>query len=510
MNFNFLSILEIIELLSLILSIFGLIIFLITGKITLFLIFLVISLIFNFYHRFRLEFRIADQLSTSLKFQLGKFSQELDKIKKQIQEQNQQSQQLHNPKLSSSNIPPSDNILIASLQQDLDTLDKSITSIIDYLNRCRLHSRIQKLEETSKYINEKIEEIYKQNSKQNIINNSQYLADNSLDFSLDNIPKIGWKCIHIINGHEQSVTGLSISYDQQYLASVSWDQNLKVWSLKNGSLIDTVLASEQGLLTVTVNQASFNYPSFSPYILATGSLDQNIKIWSLITKKKNQLMLNLEQTITGHTGSIHGLAMAAKSKILVSGSYDQTVKQWDFETGSMIESSYDQLGAISAIALHEEEELIASGGGDGRVTIWKLETGKMQCLLTGNLASVESLAISPSGENVAAGCADGTIKLWHLRKELFNHQAEINPYLVMEGHLAQVKSVIFSPDEKILYSGSTDGQIKIWYSPMGKELGHLTISEDNRVFSLALSPDGKIIVAGGVDGTIKVWQQRKS
>jgi WD40 repeat protein len=67
-------------------------------------------------------------------------------------------------------------------------------------------------------------------------------------------------------------------------------------------------------------------------------------------------------------------------------------------------------------------------------------------------------------------------------------------------------SLLFSSDGQILYSGAVDGFIKIWYCQTGQELGHLTISDENRVFSLALSNDGNLLAAGGMDGKIKIWR----
>jgi WD40 repeat protein len=508
MNFSFIYIFEILEYISNLLVLIGLIIFFIFGKISILICFIFTSLFLNLINRFRLEQRTRNRLGAGLKIQLRKFNTELNEIKAQINNEADKYPRLKSSNLSADNPLLCDQTVMDYLQQDLDTLDQSVTSIIDYINKYVLHKRIKYLEDKCRDISEQIEQIYPQKEATDNVNISSPNLDLT-SYSSYVPPDINWKCIHVIQGHKQSVTGLSISFDQKYLASVSWDQDLKVWSLENASLIDTVLASEQGLLTVAINQLSLESLHLPPYILATGSLDQKIKIWSLVKDRTNQLTLNLEDTITGHSGSIHGLAIASQAKILISGSYDQTVKQWDLETRRMIESSYAELGSIYAIALHEPEKMIVSAGGDGTVTIWELATGRMLCSLVGNIVSVESLAISPSAEIVAAGCIDGTIKLWYVSKTLFSKKScTINPHLVMEGHEAQVMSLQFSPDEEILYSGAADGHIKIWYLPTAKELGHLNIDENNRVFALALSCDGSTLVAGGVDGTIKVWQQQ--
>jgi WD40 repeat protein len=501
--------LEITEYITILLSIFGLFFFLHSGKNIWFLSFLLISLILNAVNRIRLEIRTRSRIAAALKLQLRKFTGEIEGIKQKLTAKSRGAEQLQPPQRRSNMGQLSDNVVINALQEDLDSLEKSITGIIQYINSYMLDKRMKMLEESNQKIRKEIEHIYQRiNPHQTETLPKQSLPPNlPKNDAIESPPTRAWKCLQIIEGHSQSVTGLAISYDAKYLLSISWDQTLKLWSLEDGNLIDSFLASEQGLLAVTLNKFSLADPNSHQYCLATGSFDQKIKICSLVRDKQDKLTINLEHTITGHTGSIHSLAIASKQKILVSGSYDQTVKQWNLETGEMLESSYDESGSIYAIALHEQGEFIASGGGDGRITILELGGAKRLGLLTGNLTSVESLAISPSGEIVAAGCVDGTIKLWYLEPDIFASPREINPSLVFQGHHGQVMSLVFNPDGQILYSSAVDGQIKLWFPSTGKELGHLKISEDNRVFSLALSSDGKILAAGGIDGTIKIWQQ---
>ena len=511
MIFTHFSWLEIAEYVTLILSVLSLVFFFYSGHFFLLTFFLLISLILNTINRIRLEIRTRSRIAAALKIQLRKFATEVEEIQQKLIINSEVSEQLQPPQRRSDIAKLSDNVVINSLQEDLDSLEKSITSIIEYLNKYMLHNRIKMLEESNQTIRKEIGHIYKRvNPVKNVTLPKQNLpVDRGEDYSLEPHQNMAWKCIQIISGHLQSVTGLAMSYDAKYLVSVSWDQNLKLWSLEDGNLIDSVLASEQGLLAVSFNKFSLADSNSHNYCLATGSFDQNIKIWSLVTDKQDKLTINLEHTITGHTGSIHSLAIASNQKILVSGSYDQTVKQWDLERGEMIGSSYDELGSIYAIILHEQGEFIASSGGDGSVTLWELGGGKRLGSLTGNLASVESLAISPSGEVVAAGCVDGTIKLWHLEPDVFASPREISPSLVVQAHQGQVMSLVFNPDGQILYSSAVDGQIKLWYPSTGEELGHLKISDDNRVFSLALSSNGELLAAGGIDGTIKIWQQNQ-
>lgn len=496
MIFMILLWLEWLEYLGVLFIIVGLIYSLFLQSNTLLFSAITITFVLNVINRFRLESRTKNRIGAALNIQLKRFSGEVEEINAKINSYIDKQSNLNTSQKISPNIEKSDNQIIASLQQDVESLNKSLTSIIDYIQEHKLEQRIKSLEQlyqsSRKSINSSVNDIKLPDRK--VLSQSQ-------NYDIEPPPKIAWKCIHIINGHSQSVTDLIITHDSKYLLSSSWDQYLKIWSLETGSEMDSVKASDQGVLTVSVSD--FNYLDHG---IVTGSLDQDVKIWSL-KSEKNSWRLNLQHTLTNHTGSIHGLEIASARQIIVSGSYDQTVKQWDLQTGSLLQSCYDDTGAINAIAIHEESGFITSGGGDGKITIWELGSEKKLGLLVGNVTSLESITISKSGEYIAAGCTDGSIKIWHLPNTMFSLFLELEPILELKGHHGQVMDLIFNPDNNLLYSGGVDGLIKIWHRATGKELGHLKIADDNRIFCLSLSKNGEILAAGGVDGTIKIWQQ---
>ncbi|BAQ62604.1 high-affnity carbon uptake protein Hat/HatR [Geminocystis sp. NIES-3708] len=491
--------LEWLEYLGVLFIIIGLIISLFLQSNTLLFSAITITFLLNIINRFRLESRTKNRIGAALNIQLRRFSGEVEEINAKISDYIEKQNTLTTPPKISSNTQKSDNPIIASLQQDVESLNKSLTSIIDYIQEHKLEQRIKSLEQLYQSSQSSRKPI---NSSPNDIKlPDRHVLSQSQNYDIEAPPKIAWKCIHIINGHSQSVTDLIITHDSKYLLSSSWDQYLKIWSLDTGYEIDAVKASAQGVLTVSVSD--FNYLDHG---IVTGSLDQDVKIWSL-KSEKNSLRLNLQNTLTNHTGSIHGLEIASSRQIIVSGSYDQTLKQWDLQSGDLLQSCYDKTGAINAIAIHEESGFIASGGGDGEITIWELGGERKLGLLVGNVTSLESIAISKSGEYIAGGCTDGSIKIWHLPNTMFSLFLELSPTLELQGHHGQVMDLIFNPDGNLLYSGGVDGFIKIWHPATAKELGHLKIGDDNRIFSLSLSKNGEILAAGGVDGTIKIWQQ---
>lgn len=492
--------LEFIEYLTIFSTIISLIICFYLDNYLYFYINIIICFILGVINRFRAENRTKARIAGALNVQIKRFSNDITEIKNTVDEYIEKQQALINPPKLASNSQRSDDQIIASLQEDLENINKSVTSIIDYIREHKLDTRLKTLEQ-----------LYQSTHNLPTFSHSSVklpdkkVLSQTVQYEIEPPPKIAWKCIHIINAHSQSVTDLALTKDNKYVLSTSWDQYLRLWNLKTGLEEDAIAASEQGIVALSVNQINYE-----DYGIATGSLDQDVKIWSLRKDKNKSKRFYLEHTLSLHKGAISSLAIASSSQILLSGSADQTLKQWDLQTGRLLASIFDETGAINAIAVEKTGLYIAIGGGDGIITLWELGRDNQLAALIGNVSSLDAIAINSTGELIAAGCADGTIKLWRLPTTTLSIYLEIEPFLELKGHQGQVMDLCFSPDDKLLYSGGTDGLIKIWYPSSATELGHLKISDDNRIFCLSLSEDGKILAAGGVDGTIKIWQQSVS
>ncbi|MBF2019653.1 MAG: WD40 repeat domain-containing protein [Hydrococcus sp. C42_A2020_068] len=494
--------LEIAEYLAVAMTLIGLSIAIATGNLFFLAICLSIALVLNLINRLRFQHLSRKRLSGTIKQLQQQLFEEIQAI----------AERERNATRTTSTTPTNAGSLTA-FQESLLGLERAIDSIACYLNSHTLPERIEQLEKSYEQLRQQIP---------SLANEQPTASPPSPSFSLV-LPRFSsppttylsnWTCIHTLNAHAEAVVSLAIGSDGRFLASASWDRTIKLWELATGRSLAPTVGHSQAILAVIFIENE-DEDRVGHYQLATGSFDRAIKIWSLVPEEEGKINLRLERTLTDHSGSIHALAVAAKRRILISGSYDQTVKQWDLTTGKMLKSSYDDSGAIYAIAVNESAQIIASGGGDGRVTLWQLETGEELCWLTGNISSVESLSISPDGRVLAAGCIDGQIKLWQLEPGLSGSQQLPQPPLpirILHAHVGQVKSLAFSPDGLTLFSSGADGTIKTWHPNSMEAVDAIAISDDSTsrltpVCSLAISADGQFLAAGSADGKIKVWQR---
>lgn len=84
------------------------------------------------------------------------------------------------------------------------------------------------------------------------------------------------KGLHILRGHTGTITALAISPDNQWLASGSEDQTIRLWSLAN--------ADPEGQSIPLHGHTGKVYAlTFSPdsHWLASGSDDQTVRLWTM-------------------------------------------------------------------------------------------------------------------------------------------------------------------------------------------------------------------------------------
>jgi WD40 repeat protein len=192
-------------------------------------------------------------------------------------------------------------------------------------------------------------------------------------------------------------------------------------------------------------------------MLATGGDDRKILFWDLM-QRQVAIALSLDDT------AAHSLVLSQNGQTLVTGSY-RKIKVWDTSTPIRGKNLKDQeieplhilMGhshIVSSLAMSEDGKLLVSGSWDQTIKVWQLETGKLLRTLKGHRDKVYAIALSPNGQIIASGSADKTIKLWHLQTgELLG---------TFTGHGNTVTALAFTASGEMLVSGSLDKTIKIW------------------------------------------------
>ena len=119
--------------------------------------------------------------------------------------------------------------------------------------------------------------------------------------------------IMFIEGHQAPVTSLAFSPDGMNIYSSSLDGKTKVWDFSNGNKLVT-----------SFNQGTSTHTTLSPdgQLIAFMGGGETFKIVDVASK-------NVILTFLGHRERVTSVAFSRKSKRLISGSIDRTIKIWD-------------------------------------------------------------------------------------------------------------------------------------------------------------------------------------
>ena len=288
------------------------------------------------------------------------------------------------------------------------------------------------------------------------------------------------KDLATLHGHTERIPAVAFSPDGTTIASGLRDGTVKLWNVKTGENIHTYsgggnlvvfspdgktlaaaswngirlweVATRKNIPTFPIRGERINALAFSPdsRVLAWGTGDQ-VKLREHAAKSLFGFMGQDTIVLKGHADEVRSVAFSPDGKILASGVRAGTVKLWDTETGTNIDTLE---GAGGPVVFSPDGKMLASSGGVQEIKLWDLETRTDIMTLRGNASTVFDLAFSPDGTTLVSGEGFGIIKLWDV--------ATGQNIATFKGHTGIVFSVDFSSDGKILASGSQDGTVLLW------------------------------------------------
>ena len=217
--------------------------------------------------------------------------------------------------------------------------------------------------------------IYKQQGHMNDINIIAYspeggqLASGAEDGRIKIFDVSSSNCLITFMDHTAKVTGLQYALNKSnVLVSSSLDGTIRAYDLikyKNFRIMTTPKQTQ--LICCSVD--------YSGEIVAAGSLDTyNIFVWSLKTG-------DLIDVLNGHTAPVSCLAFSHINDVLISGSWDNTVKMWELYTKKGISETYEHNSKITAVALSPNDKEVAVSTLNGELYTWDIETGSIKNIL---------------------------------------------------------------------------------------------------------------------------------
>ncbi|MFE4668192.1 hypothetical protein ACFRI7_29815 [Streptomyces sp. NPDC056716] len=227
------------------------------------------------------------------------------------------------------------------------------------------------------------------------------------------------------------------------------------------------------------------------------------------TGTRDGLLSTLSVGFTGHSHSVHTVAVSPDGRTLATAGDDRRIILWNLtEPRRPVQLAVlgDLPDSAHALTFGPGGDTLLGAGRDRTIRVWDVSRPHRPALLsqtpTGHDDIIFSAALSPDGRTAATGSYDHTVRLWDL-----TDPARPRFLASLAGHSLNVKPVAFSPDGRTLASGSDDRTVRLWdvtdprrASTIAVLKGHL-----NFVDALAYSADGRTLVSGSDDRTARLW-----
>jgi WD40 repeat protein len=117
-------------------------------------------------------------------------------------------------------------------------------------------------------------------------------------------------------------------------------------------------------------------------------------------------------TLYGNSGYVISVAFSPDGTRIISGSYDNTIKIWNANTGECIKTLEGHSNTVQSVAYSPDGTKIISGSYDKTIKIWDANTGQCLKTLEGHSERVNSVAFNLDGTKIISGSVDNTIKIW--------------------------------------------------------------------------------------------------
>ncbi len=255
----------------------------------------------------------------------------------------------------------------------------------------------------------------------------------------------------------------------------------RLWDLKSGR--ERMTFSPHGAVASA---------RFSPdnKLIVTGSWDNSARIWDAET---GQAVRKLEGA---HTAFVNTATFSPNGQFVLTASDDGTAKLWTVADGQVIRTFAGHADRVRSASFSFDGRSIVTTSSDKTARLWDTVTGDVLRTFSGHQWAVLTADLSRDGSRLITGSEDNVAKVWDVMTG--------ECVLTLAGHTAPIASVAFSPDASRALTGSRDQAAKLWDARTGKEI--LTLSRHSEdVTSVCFSPDGQQVLTGSRDGTAILW-----
>jgi WD40 repeat protein len=216
---------------------------------------------------------------------------------------------------------------------------------------------------------------------------------------------------------------------------------------------------------------------------------------NLVNEASTYILKNAETTVSTPF-SIVCLELLAQMDMVLFGSSNGNISQYDLKEGKIVDDIPLNIGQISCIRLHEEKEVAVVVGETPVIRVYRLPRFELSCELAGHTGAVSHCEINGQKGQLFTVSVDSTVKQW-----------DLNTFILVRTlmtHTGAGISLALTSCGKYVFSGGEDCLIRVFNTALEEEVLNLK-SHVASVTSLAVNKDNALLASGGADNLLIVW-----
>lgn len=273
------------------------------------------------------------------------------------------------------------------------------------------------------------------------------------------------------------------------IISVGQDGMLKLYNTNERKLTHSI-----SLSLLSLSSCISYYTLSQRNILVAGSWDNTLIFYDIEFGR-------IIDVLQGHEDAVSCLAWSPKHQVIISGSWDCTVKVWhEYTSGSKIKpaecfiAQLDHDSKVTCINISRDDTMLVSGTEDGELCLWNMDSYNLQATIKGHVCRINAVMFDKQCSSVISCAEDKVLSIIDVRTntQIYSVSLESEPLT-----LTWMKT--------FLLIGDNDGNLNIW-NHQGAVFVSRIQCHDGPLCALAVIADSNLMITGGKDRKVIVWE----
>lgn len=303
------------------------------------------------------------------------------------------------------------------------------------------------------------------------------------------------QAVRSLGKHVALPTALAVRNDDGQIASAASDGEIRLWNAASGAAEATLWAPD------AVTAMAYDR---SDSTLLTADNQGWVRRWQLPTTPPI--------IASGHSQPVRSLVTTPDSKLIISGSQDQTVRVWNAENGQAVRTLQvpgGLGGAITSVSISGDAKRVVAASEAGQFAVWNLSDGSLLHSRKGASGAIRDIAFLASGLQVVSLHTDQSLHLWLVPNEPVADPDQQTPYQSVKLPDTDCRTLAIAPDGRSVWVSGGTGIVRKWTLD-GSQLtsdspGHSFPAGQGPVSDLCISRDGKRLAAASEDKHVYVY-----